>query len=233
MPSSTKQSAICAGTILLFEHNSDSHPREPRWLQEAVRLQVNLVSCTHISWAVCLTPQWRLWQLPPCVLAAASRTGSIPDLGWVPSKPSLKWSTSVAGTGQAWAWHAWDALHARDGSDLCFSLGANCSLGLRKGMHGHWRPLSLSLQSAFSFLPASSLLSSPGRGTTGFKFWKDRRDIPEARRPRNVRRVLPKAAALVPVSSFARFTRSLCLLPLAPFSMCRDRLLPPVFLILY
>lgn len=71
---------------------------------------------------------------------------------------------------------------------------------------GHWRSLSLSLcplQSAFSFLPASSLLSSPGRGTMGFKFWKERRDILEARRPRNVR----GAAALPPVSSFPQFTR--------------------------
>lgn len=69
---------------------SESHPREPRRLQEAVRLRVSLVSCTDVSWAVCLTAQWRLWQLPPRVLAAASRTGSIPVLGWLPSKPSLK-----------------------------------------------------------------------------------------------------------------------------------------------
>lgn len=118
-------------------------------LQEAARLRRILLSCTHVPWAECLTPQWRLWQPSPASwrCACCSTQHRIhPGAGQAgkgPSKPDIKWCG--VHTGMA----VQDALRARDGSDLCFSPGANWCLVLSKGVccshPGQLRALSLSL----------------------------------------------------------------------------------------
>lgn len=82
------------------------------------------------------------------------------------------------------------------------------------------QPSFYSQQSAFSLPPAlwlclalSLCLDSWAEAQHGFTFWKQegnaRRKEAKERRSQvlNVKEVLPKAAALVPVPSFARFTK--------------------------
>lgn len=192
------------------------HPRDPQQLQEAVRLRRNLVSCAHITWAGCLM---RPAALPGC--AHCSKQDRIhPGAGQVREGPQQALLEV-----EAPAWRA-ECRHGLTCAGCCACKRWICSVftwGLlvcraeERGdstCSGQLRAFGLSLYpghlQGFQLPPSlAPWAEETQEGNPRRKEAKEKRS-----QVLNVRGVLPKAAVLVPVPSFAQFTRCFVFSPI-------------------